>query len=78
VVVGECGDSRRQVTFLGDAVNMTARIENLTKALDVDYLISQQALERIDLPVNVKAMHVGEHALRGSESPFTMHRLLLK
>ncbi|EFL90077.1 adenylate/guanylate cyclase domain-containing protein [Ahrensia sp. R2A130] len=78
VVVGECGDSRRQITFLGDAVNMTARIETLTKTLDVDYLISQQALERIELPANVEAIDAGQHELRGSQEPFTMHRLLLK
>ena len=47
VVVGECGDSRRQVTFLGDVVNLTGRMEGLTKELGETILASQYVLDQM-------------------------------
>jgi adenylate cyclase len=32
VVAGECGDSKRQITYLGDVLNVAARLEQLAKA----------------------------------------------
>ena len=75
VVVGECGDSRRQITFLGEVVNITSRIEGETKALDTDFLASSAILETLELPVDVQKSSVGEVLLRGAKSPIELFQL---
>ena len=75
VVVGECGDSRRQVTFLGEVVNITSRIEGETKARDIDYLASAAILETLKLPDYVQKTSIGEVMLRGAKSPIELYKL---
>ena len=75
VVVGECGDSRRQITFLGEVVNITSRIEGETKALDTDFLASAAILETLELPSNIQKTSVGEVMLRGAKSPIELFQL---
>ena len=75
VVVGECGDSRRQVTFLGEVVNITSRIEGETKARDCDFLASASILSSMDIPACVKTTSIGEVLLRGAETPIELVEL---
>lgn len=75
VVVGECGDSRRQVTFLGEVVNITSRIEGETKARDIDYLASAAILDTLELPDGICKASVGEVLLRGAETPIELYQL---
>jgi len=75
VVVGECGDSRRQVTFLGEVVNITSRIEGETKLRDIDFLASAQFLNVLDLPDGVEKYSVGEVLLRGAVAPIELFKL---
>ena len=75
VVVGECGDSRRQLAFLGDAVNVTARIEGHARALSQDVLISCPLLDRLDLPDGVTAEAAGSPVLRGQVDGIALCRL---
>jgi class 3 adenylate cyclase len=65
VVAGECGDSKRQITYLGDVLNVTARLEQLAKTIDTDVIISADLLPLVALPANVEAIDRGEHALKG-------------
>lgn len=78
VVVGECGDSRRQVTFLGEVVNMTARIETEAKLLDTDYLASVTVLKTLDLPENIKNQSIGEVMLKGARAPLELYQIEFK
>ena len=75
VVVGECGDSRRQVTFLGEVVNITSRIEGETKTRDINFLASAVILKTLKLPENVQKTSVGEVLLRGAKSPIELFEL---
>ena len=77
VVVGECGDSRRQVTFLGDVVNITARIEDESKRLGVDYLVSQQMLEVMVPPVGVHFEPIGPTKMKDIDEPITLQKVVL-
>ncbi len=75
VVVGECGDSKRQVTFLGDVVNVTARIESFTKEIGQPFLASEYVITQMELPSGLKADDIGMHRLKGVEEPFRLINL---
>mgnify|MGYP000185701617 CR=1 FL=1 len=75
VVVGECGDSRRQITFLGDVVNMTARIEDVSKVTEERYIISDALAQRIVPPKDVSYGELGVFELKGSGESFKLHAL---
>lgn len=75
VVAGECGDSKRQITYLGDALNVTARIEGLAKALGTDVLVSADLLERMQLPRGLSARDGSWHDLKGLARPVQIFRL---
>ncbi len=76
VVVGECGDSRRQVTFLGDVVNMTARMEGVAKELGVQVLASSEVLERIEVPNGLNIESIGLVELKGADREFVLNKLV--
>lgn len=65
VVAGQTGDSKRQITYLGETVNIVARIEALAKTLGRDILVSQAAHERMELPEGIAARDEGSHSLKG-------------
>ncbi|MEL6751277.1 MAG: adenylate/guanylate cyclase domain-containing protein [Pseudomonadota bacterium] len=75
VVVGECGNSRRQVTFLGDTVNVTARIESVAKSLDEPILVSSELAARMEPPRGIALESLGEVSVRGIEAPVALHRI---
>lgn len=65
VIAGEMGDMKRQIAFLGDAVNATARLEQACRELGRDLLISGDLLGRLRLPDDVAVESLGPIALRG-------------
>jgi adenylate cyclase len=69
VIAGEMGDVKRQIVFLGDAVNAAARLEQACRELDRDILISDALLRRLDLPEGVFAEALGPIPLRGKAEP---------
>lgn len=76
IVAGECGDSRRQITYLGDVLNTTARLEALSKELDVDSMISRHLLDQLALPDGIIAKDLGRHKLRGVAEPMKVNALI--
>lgn len=77
VVAGECGDSRRQITYLGDVLNTTARLEALSKQLGADNIISHKLLERLTLPAGIAVKDLGQHALKGVAEPIAVNELVV-
>lgn len=75
VIAGECGDSKRQITYLGDALNVAARLEQLAKTIDADFVVSAEMLARIALPANVQVLDRGEHTLNGVTKPLHVYSL---
>ncbi len=47
VITGEVGGSRRAIVYHGDVMNTTSRIEQATRDLDRQFLVSGDAIERL-------------------------------
>lgn len=75
VVVGECGNSRRQVTFLGDVINMTARIEGVGKTQSESIVASNDIIQKLTIPNGVTTEPIGEFTLRGADTPYLLYRI---
>ena len=78
IMACECGDSRRQITYLGDVLNTTARLEALSKSLGIPVLASRSLLERGGLPDGIVAEDRGRHALKGLSEPLGVSALLAR
>ena len=75
IAVGEAGDSRREITFLGDTLNTAARIEKVCGELGRNAVISGTLLTRLTLPSGIRADPLGEIALAGKSRPVALHAL---
>ena len=65
VVTAEIGEDHHKITYFGDTVNATARLEGLCRSLNERVLISDELLLRLMLPANILGVSRGEHAVRG-------------
>lgn len=77
VVTGEMGDQKRQIVFLGDTVNTTARLEQVARELDQEAVISHSLLTRMRLPHGLQAEALGRRHLRGKDLEVELHGLRL-
>ncbi len=75
VVSGEMGDIRREIVYLGDVVNTTARIEELSSEMDLPALASAELMHQLELPDNLAAAALGEVRLRGKAQPVALYSL---
>jgi adenylate cyclase len=66
-VTGELGYTRREIAYMGDVLNTTARIEEACKTYGRHLLISEHLVKQIVLPDGYKAVEVGMVRLRGKE-----------
>ncbi len=72
VIYGNVGaPDRLDFTVMGPAVNRTARLESLTKALGRNILFSAEFADLIDRPVE----SLGEHAMKGIARPQQIYAL---
>ena len=75
IVAGETGFSKRQITYLGDTINITSRIEHLAKELNQDYLISTNLLAAMDLPEDIQASALGDFPMKGAKNKMALSKL---
>jgi adenylate cyclase len=73
VVTGEVGGSRRAIVYHGDVMNTTSRIENATRALGRPFLVSEDALRRMEGTEKYAPEDLGPQALRGREAPVRVY-----
>jgi adenylate cyclase len=65
VITGEIGERRRAIVFHGDVMNTTSRIEQLTRELDRAFLVSADALARLDGHARYALEDLGDRSIRG-------------
>ena len=75
VVTGEMGSVKREIVFLGDTVNTTARIEEFCKQTRERVIASADLIDRLELPPGVAKRSLGDLRLRGKESDVALYAL---
>ncbi|KJC52955.1 hypothetical protein UP09_01030 [Bradyrhizobium sp. LTSP885] len=69
VVISECGDSRRQIAYFGDTVNVTARLQQHCKEVGRALLVSGELLRLLPPADDLVIDALGATQLRGRAAP---------
>jgi adenylate cyclase len=69
VVISECGDSRRQVAYFGDTVNVAARLQAHCKEAGRSLLVSGELLRLLPANTELVVEARGPTQLRGRAAP---------
>jgi class 3 adenylate cyclase len=75
IVAGEIGDVRREIAYVGDTLNVAARLLEATKDSGHDVLVSADLLERTSLPEDLCAEPLPTLAVRGRAAPLAIAAL---
>lgn len=75
IVVCQEGSSKRAIGFYGETIHIAARLEQLAKEMNIDYLLSGQVVKHLD-DINSLLHEIGELNLRGIKTPVTAYQLL--
>jgi adenylate cyclase len=67
VVIGEIGDSRKEIVFHGDVMNTASRIQGQSKVLNKQFLISEDALKYLNTAGKYISEKMGNFKLKGKE-----------
>jgi class 3 adenylate cyclase len=65
VVISECGNSRRQIAYFGDTLNVTQRLQEHCKLVGRTLLVSADLLSRIRPGFDLQIEALGKAKLRG-------------
>jgi adenylate cyclase len=76
IVTGEIGDLRREIAYVGDTLNVAARLLEAAKELGHDVLVSTDLLEHAALPSELKAEKLPTLTVRGREAPLGIAALM--
>ena len=75
IVAGEIGDVRREIAYVGDTLNVTARLLDAAKELGHDVLVSDELLAQAALPLELKAEKLPMLGVRGRAQPLGISAL---
>jgi class 3 adenylate cyclase len=76
VLTAKIGLERHKITYFGDVLNTTSRLEALAKDLDRDVVLSTELLALIrPLPPDIAAKDLGVRVLRGHDEPLAVSAL---
>jgi adenylate cyclase len=75
IVAGEIGDVRREIAYVGDTLNVAARLLEATKELGRDVLVSEDLLKQATMPAELVAEPLPTLSVRGREAPLAIAAL---
>lgn len=75
IVAGEIGDLRREIAYVGDTLNVAARLLDAAKTLHRDVLVSAELLELATLPSDLRAEPLPTLTVRGRNAPLEIFAL---
>lgn len=75
VTTGEVGDYKKEIVFLGDVVNTTARIRSECGTRGKSFIVSASLLNLVCIPDNIKAESLGIVKLKGKEEEMELFSL---
>jgi adenylate cyclase len=78
VVSGELGSVKREIAYLGEAMNTTARLIDVCRAERRSTVASDALVRRVELPPTVAAASLGPLTLRGMQEEllvFALHQM---
>ena len=78
VIAGEVGIIKRDITYSGDVLNTTSRIQQLCKQFQKELIVSGEVLSELQLPEHYQASPLGSVQLRGKEKYILVNELSAK
>jgi len=69
VVASEVGDDKREIVYFGDTINTAARLQELCKSYQRDFLMSGSLLDRVALPQGIVVERLGKATPHGKAHP---------
>jgi adenylate cyclase len=75
IVAGEIGDVRREIAYVGDTLNVTARLLDAAKTMGHDVMVSHDLLEHASLPPDLVAVPLPTLTVRGRAAPLGVSAL---
>jgi adenylate cyclase len=69
IVAGQIGDVRREIAYVGDTLNVAARLLEAAKEVGHDILVSTDLLEKTTLPRGIVTKPLQTLTVRGREAP---------
>ncbi|WP_040855124.1 adenylate/guanylate cyclase domain-containing protein [Phyllobacterium sp. YR531] len=72
VITAEIGVDHHKITYFGDTVNTTARLEGLCRTLSANVLISGELALRINFPPEIAREQLGTHNVKGKGQPLAV------
>jgi adenylate cyclase len=76
VVVGEIGIIKRDITYSGDVLNTTSRIQDKCTELDVLLILSDELFSKISLPPEYISKYIGTMKLKGKKNEIGLHSIV--
>lgn len=78
VVAGEVGVVKRDISYSGDVLNTTSRIQGMCKELSVEFIASQHVLGEMLLEATFELRELGSIRLRGKENELSLASIELR
>ncbi len=75
IVAGEIGDVRREIAYVGDTLNVAARLLEAAKDLGHDVLVSDDLLAHTTLPAGLRTIELPVLTVRGRAAPLGISAL---
>jgi adenylate cyclase len=72
IVAGEIGDVRREIAYVGDTLNVAARLLDAAKELGHDVLVSDELLAQASLPAGLRTTKLPMLNVRGRAAPLAV------